>query len=171
MPEFVVPTTRVHTSFLKAMAEFQAEGRGDADDRTMVGNEVRTNSASWHRPAAFAEYTNALRAQSLDDAPRPVGHVPCTTLWWVDGDEYLGRLAIRHRLTEWLRNVGGTSAMTSARPPAGRVTPPQCCARLCREHASWASTTCSSPATSTTSRPAKSSRRTAADSKMNVTES
>jgi predicted acetyltransferase len=107
MPEFVVPTTCVHASFLKAMAVFQAEGRGDADDHTMVGNEIRTNSASWHRPAAFAEYTNALRAQSLDDAPRPVGHVPCTTLWWVEGDEYLGRLAIRHRLTEWLRNVGG----------------------------------------------------------------
>jgi predicted acetyltransferase len=107
MPEFVAPTTRVHASFLKAMAEFQAEGRGYADDHTMVGTEIRTNSASWHRPAAFAEYTNALRAQSLDDAPRPIGHVPCTTLWWVEGDEYLGRLAIRHRLTEWLRNVGG----------------------------------------------------------------
>jgi len=33
--------------------------------------------------------------------------VPCTTLWWVEDDEYLGRLAIRHRLTEWLRKVGG----------------------------------------------------------------
>jgi predicted acetyltransferase len=33
--------------------------------------------------------------------------VPCTTLWWVDGDDYLGRLAIRHRLTDFLREVGG----------------------------------------------------------------
>src|SRR6266568_9405349 len=107
MPEFVQPTSRVHASFLKGMAEVQAEGRGDADDRSMVGNEIRTNSASWHRAAAFAAYTNALQAQSLEDAPRPVGYVPCTTLWWVEGDEYLGRLAIRHRLTDWLLNVGG----------------------------------------------------------------
>jgi predicted acetyltransferase len=33
--------------------------------------------------------------------------VPSTTLWWVDGDEYLGRLAIRHRLTPRLTNLGG----------------------------------------------------------------
>jgi len=36
----------VHASFLKAMAEFQAERRSDADDHTMVGNEIQTNSAS-----------------------------------------------------------------------------------------------------------------------------
>src|SRR5690242_3199976 len=28
-------------------------------------------------------------------------------LWWVDGDEYLGRIAIRHRLTAQLRASGG----------------------------------------------------------------
>jgi predicted acetyltransferase len=33
--------------------------------------------------------------------------VPCTTLWWVDGPAHLGRIAIRHRLTPWLREVAG----------------------------------------------------------------
>jgi predicted acetyltransferase len=33
--------------------------------------------------------------------------VPCTTLWWIDGSTYLGRIAIRHRLTPALREVGG----------------------------------------------------------------
>ena len=33
--------------------------------------------------------------------------MPCTTLWWVDGSAYLGRIAIRHRLTPALREVGG----------------------------------------------------------------
>jgi hypothetical protein len=47
MPEFVPPTIREHASFLKAMAEFQAEGRGSDDDHSLVGNEIRTNSASW----------------------------------------------------------------------------------------------------------------------------
>jgi predicted acetyltransferase len=107
MPEFAQPATRVHASFVKAMAELQAEGRGDPGDDSMVGREMRTYGATWHLPATFAAYTNELRAQALEDAPRPAGHVPCTTLWWVEGDEYLGRLAIRHRLTEWLLNLGG----------------------------------------------------------------
>ena len=34
--------------------------------------------------------------------------MPQTTLWWVDEeDEYIGRVAIRHRLTEPLREFGG----------------------------------------------------------------
>ena len=33
--------------------------------------------------------------------------MPLTTLWWLDGDEYLGRLAIRHRLTPRLTDLGG----------------------------------------------------------------
>src|SRR5665647_3411714 len=35
------------------------------------------------------------------------GKVPETLLWWVDGDEYLGRLSIRHQLTDALREFGG----------------------------------------------------------------
>jgi predicted acetyltransferase len=42
-----------------------------------------------------------------EDAPRHPGWVPCTTLWWVDRTTYLGRIAIRHRLTPTLREVGG----------------------------------------------------------------
>ena len=49
----------------------------------------------------------ALRSATDEDAPRPVGHVPSTTLWWVDGGAYLGRLAIRHRLTPHLLEYGG----------------------------------------------------------------
>ena len=33
--------------------------------------------------------------------------MPATTMWWADGDEYLGRLTIRHRLTPSLLMVGG----------------------------------------------------------------
>ncbi len=33
--------------------------------------------------------------------------MPCTTLWWVDGDDYLGRIAIRHTLNDFLLDVGG----------------------------------------------------------------
>ena len=33
--------------------------------------------------------------------------MPCTTLWWVDGETYLGRIAIRHVLNDFLLDVGG----------------------------------------------------------------
>jgi predicted acetyltransferase len=107
VPELVAPTPSVHASFLDAMAEFEKEGRGAPDDQTMVGDEIRDNHATWHDADAFATYTAALRADALEETPRRPGYVPCTTLWYVDGAEYLGRLAIRHRLTEWLLEYGG----------------------------------------------------------------
>jgi len=73
----------------------------------MIGAEIRKHSASWDSPAGFARYVAELRAQALEETPRPVGYVPSTTLWWVDGDEYLGRIAIRHRLTPHLLELGG----------------------------------------------------------------
>jgi predicted acetyltransferase len=68
-------------------------------------------SASTDRPGpiqrVFDHYTGQLRAQALPETPRPTGYVPCTTLWWIDGDQYLARIAIRHQLNEFLVNVGG----------------------------------------------------------------
>jgi predicted acetyltransferase len=107
MPELLPPSTRVHRSFLAAMAEFRAEGRGDPDDATMVGGEIRDFGDRWAAPDAFAAYVDWLRSQVLEETPRPEGFVPSTTLWWVEGDEYLGRLAIRHRLTPHLLEEGG----------------------------------------------------------------
>ena len=73
----------------------------------MIGHEIRTWSHRWNDPPAFAEYSAGLRAEALEETPRPAGFVPCTTLWWVEDDEYLGRLAIRHRLTPHLLDFGG----------------------------------------------------------------
>ncbi|MQA78344.1 MAG: GNAT family N-acetyltransferase [Streptosporangiales bacterium] len=107
MPELIKPDVRVRKSFLAAMAEFREEGRGDADDDSMIGSEHRTYGDSWHTEEGFAAYTAALRADAREDTPRAEDRVPCTTLWWVDGDTYLARLAIRHRLTDHLRELGG----------------------------------------------------------------
>lgn len=106
MPELIAPDIRVHESFLAAMAEFRAEGRGGPHDGTMIGREVRGFSATWDTTDGFATYTAALRSQAWGEN-LPPGFVPSTTLWWVDGTAYLGRLAIRHELTDLLREVGG----------------------------------------------------------------
>jgi predicted acetyltransferase len=89
------------------MAEFERESRGAPEDHTMIGEEIRGNKDTWHDAGAFASYTARLRAEALEETPRPRGWVPCTTLWYVEGSEYLGRLAIRHRLTPWLLECGG----------------------------------------------------------------
>jgi predicted acetyltransferase len=107
MPELIEPAVRVQASFLAAMAELQAEGRGLPADDSMIGQELRRYASRWSDPAVFAEYVGWLRDQAREDSPRPAGYVPSTTLWWVSGDEYLGRLAIRHRLTPQLRDYGG----------------------------------------------------------------
>ena len=103
MPRLVPPTVVVRDSFLAAMAEFRAEGRGGAGDRSSIGEDLRAQP--WD--AGFEAYVAAVRSDALPETPRPAGRVACTTLWWVEGDEYLGRIAIRHELTDWLREYGG----------------------------------------------------------------
>ena len=107
MPQLIRPDPRVHWSFLTAMKEFQAEGRGGPGDTTMLGREIHGHAGRWEDPAEFASYVRWLRADAREESPRPAGHVPATTLWWADGDEYLGRLTIRHRLTPLLLMAGG----------------------------------------------------------------
>ncbi|MDM4721561.1 GNAT family N-acetyltransferase [Micromonospora sp. WMMA1363] len=89
------------------MAEFRAEGRGSSGDDSMIGAELREFGHRWAVLEGFAAYVDWLRSQILEDSPRPDGYVPSTTLWWIQDDDYLGRLAIRHRLTPHLREFGG----------------------------------------------------------------
>ncbi|WP_285550957.1 GNAT family N-acetyltransferase [Actinoplanes regularis] len=107
MPQLSLPVERVHPSFLVAMTEFRAEGRGDPADHTMIGREMREFGHRWATPEGFGAYVGRLHSQALADSPRPEGFVPSTTLWWVEDEHYLGRLAIRHRLTASLLEAGG----------------------------------------------------------------
>ena len=59
-------------------------------------------------PDGFAAYVERLRHTAQEDCPgRPPDYVPNTVLWYIDGETYLGRLSIRHRLTDFLLSVGG----------------------------------------------------------------
>jgi len=107
MPELVVPHTGVQASFIDAMTEFAAEGRGDVRDDSMIGHDIRVNGGSWADPGVFATYVQRVVADAEPDAPRLDGFVPSTTRWWVEGDTYLARIAVRHALTPWLLEQGG----------------------------------------------------------------
>lgn len=103
MAELVIPDARYQRSFLEAMDEFAAEGAADSQ----TAGWIEAQAPDWQAPALFEAFVDGLRRQSLPGEPRPEGFVPTTTLWWVDGEEYVGRIAIRHRLNDFLLRVGG----------------------------------------------------------------
>ena len=103
MPQFIEPDSSVRESFLGAVAEFEAEGARQL--ATMAWRDRW--SQTWDTAEGFAEFAAALRADALPETPRADDWVPCTTLWWVDGGTYLGRLSIRRELKGWLADYGG----------------------------------------------------------------
>jgi predicted acetyltransferase len=98
VPELILPTAVVQVSFVRAMDEHRAEGRGLPSDQSNVGQQIRQYGDVWEDVEEFERFIADMRRQELADTPRPEMFVPTTTLWWVEGEEYLGRLGIRHRL-------------------------------------------------------------------------
>src|SRR5258707_13680799 len=91
--ELSMPTVVVAGSFLTAMKEFQAEGRGGPEDDTMIGAEIREWQGGWGAPEGFAACRTALRARAEEDTPRPDGWGSCTTWGGGAGAASLGRIA------------------------------------------------------------------------------
>lgn len=102
MPELITPTVRLRTSFLAAVAEFHAE---PGQPVPWFVNDVDPPALT--DPEAFATYVARVLAERTEAGMRTDAGVPMTTLWWAEGDELLGRLAIRHRLTPNLERIGG----------------------------------------------------------------
>ncbi len=97
MPRLVPPGDDVHASFVQAVREHA--GAGEA---VPLAPDVLA------RPVGFHALVAMLEQEARDDDPgRPAGSVPQTTWWWCEGDEYLGRISLRHRLTPALEVVGG----------------------------------------------------------------
>jgi predicted acetyltransferase len=87
------------------MDEFKAEGRGAPTDHSMVGGEIR--GFEFGTAEQFGVFVRWLLDQRREDSPRPAHMVASTTYWWVHDGRYLGRIAIRHRLTPSLLEIGG----------------------------------------------------------------
>jgi predicted acetyltransferase len=119
MPNLSSPTPNVRASFLAAMDELRHEQGGVLDVSTTSGRETREWRGRWETAEGFAAYIAALGGQPEGDPSRPAGWVSGTTWWWVEGREYLGRIDLRHRLTDHLRRVGGHVGYT-VRPSARR---------------------------------------------------
>ena len=103
MPSLITPDTRLRESFLAAMAEFADEGR--TGDGSGIGADLKEWADRWESDVGFAAYV-AEKVAERDGVVRD-DWVRCSNLWWVDGDEYIGRMSIRHELNDWLSEVGG----------------------------------------------------------------
>lgn len=104
MPELTTPHVRFRDSFLEAVRENVAEGEFFGDT---LARELRTYDDNWREPEGFARYVAAVREEELAEGRRPEGFVPASWYWYVDGDVYLGRIQVRHRLTPYLLEYGG----------------------------------------------------------------
>ena len=121
--ELVEPHVRFHASFLAAVDEFVAAGEDRYAGLPLFGlggvpGEEFTR-ASIVAPAGFAELVRVVVEARKPFAARPVGYVPWTELWMAEGDEYLGRITLRHELTDALLTWGGHIGY-AVRPSARR---------------------------------------------------
>lgn len=112
MPSLIAPDVSYHSSWLEGAAEFDGAHRdgGGAEDWSL--EELK-------KPQSFRRFVDTLIKDALPASPRKPGYVPCTYLWIVEGDTFLGSLAIRHVLNDFLFNEGGHIGY-SVRPSARR---------------------------------------------------
>ena len=125
MTRLVLPHVRHQESYLAATDEFLASRANRDGDWDWV-HEPEPGYAGFtftreglRDPEEFARFVAVRRRAGDDDAPRRHGWTPVTFLWMVVGDEYVGSLAIRHRLTDRLLEEGGHIGY-SVRPTARR---------------------------------------------------
>ncbi|HET7328993.1 MAG TPA: GNAT family N-acetyltransferase [Nocardioidaceae bacterium] len=112
MPELVPPVARVRASFVDAVAQFRAEGQSSFAGTSTLPPVDDHPGEFWSEeeladPAVFERFVARLVAFADPATELPHGYVHNTQLWWVADDDYLGRLSIRHELTEPLLTWGG----------------------------------------------------------------
>ena len=78
-----------------------------ADGTMMHGSGLWDLNPSDTSPAVLAREVDRLRAEEDPATVLRKGWVHCTYFWMVEGDELIGYVAIRHRLSPWLLDQGG----------------------------------------------------------------
>ena len=118
------PDLRYHRSYLSGVEEFTAAVEGRHAGLPSWPAEggfagVDFTRESLQEPEAFQGLVRFLLSQRDPDTPRPRAYVPFTELWMVQGEEYLGRIVLRHQLNEILYTWGGHIGY-AVRPSARR---------------------------------------------------
>ena len=121
--ELVDPHQRFHRSFLAAADELVAAGEERYIGLPVFGCGEPLGPEFTRQAIAdadgFAAMVRLVVGARNPFAPRPRGYVPWTELWMAEGDEYLGRITLRHELTDALLTWGGHIGY-AVRPSARR---------------------------------------------------
>ena len=92
--ELVKPTIGYKESYLTSIDEERAE----TDRHVEMNHELARND--------FSAFVESLKSRA-EGKGLPEGYVPDSIFWLVDKGEYIGRVSIRHVLTENLLKYGG----------------------------------------------------------------
>jgi predicted acetyltransferase len=93
MARLALPHIQFKESYINAVVEFQREDLWTDLDIPFLQNRFEDY---------VIDFDRTRKGMGL-----PLGWVPATEYWWVQGDEFLGRIDIRHRLTDALKKFGG----------------------------------------------------------------
>lgn len=93
MPQLVLPHLKYKESYLTALDEFNQEDLWTDLDREFL--QARFEDY-------IAEFEKTKKGLGL-----PLGWVAATEYWWVEGNHFIGRIDVRHRLTDALKKFGG----------------------------------------------------------------
>ncbi|EKE25550.1 MAG: GCN5-related N-acetyltransferase [uncultured bacterium] len=91
--ELIEPSVKFKNSFIEALKEFQAEGRGTDLDVSRLEENFE---------GFLAQLEDEKNGVNLAQ-----GYVPASTYWLIDGNEYIGKVSIRHALNDVLIQMGG----------------------------------------------------------------
>lgn len=98
--KLILPSVEFKDSFIEAVREFSADTAND--NRSTRYMELRPEELE----VDFAEYVEKETSHSIGEN-LPEGYVPETSYWLIEDTEFIGRVSIRHNLTEHLERVGG----------------------------------------------------------------
>ena len=87
------PSGKYKDSYLSALKEYHEEGR----NLDLNKEEIEKD---------FPKFIQHFKDTSLGKNLKP-GYVPGTTYWVIDKDGYVGRVSLRHELTDFLLKEGG----------------------------------------------------------------
>src|SRR3989338_6831007 len=90
--ELVRPSLEYKTSFIKALREFQVEGRKLNFDLEDIDKN-------------FYKYLDKLKREEMGEDKDD--RVPQSEFWLTEGNEFIGRASVRHYLVNNLLTVGG----------------------------------------------------------------
>lgn len=96
--QLIIPAIDYKKSFIEAVKEYQATDADDRLDIFALNVEQLEND--------FEGYITQLLSESKGEN-LPKGYVPQTTYWLIDGLAFIGRVSIRHELSEHLLLIGG----------------------------------------------------------------